>query len=116
MDHLARRAREVSNPAWVPFFLAIMRETRTTETLLSAMNGASWAVYNTSTGLGEFVDALREILHDEATRPVHARAICHAVRLLADDPTATSAFLGGLTDAPLSEPARALVKAPSSCL
>ncbi|MDI1482559.1 M1 family aminopeptidase [Polyangium sp. y55x31] len=116
LDHLARRARDVTSEAWVTFYLDLLHATRTSETLPSAMNGASWAVFNTGAGLGAFVDELGDILHDEATRPVHARAICIGVRLLSEDPAATKAFLGGLADAPLSEPARALLRKPETCL
>ncbi|MDC3958440.1 M1 family metallopeptidase [Polyangium jinanense] len=116
LDHLARRARDVTSEAWVTFYLDLLRATRTSETLPSAMNGASWAVFNTGAGLGAFVDELGDILHDEVTRPAHARAICIGVRLLADDPAATKAFLGGLANAPLSEPARAILSKPETCL
>ncbi|MDI1430330.1 M1 family metallopeptidase [Polyangium sorediatum] len=115
LDHLARRARDVTSASWVTFYLDLLRATRTAETLSSAMNGASWAVFNTATGISDFVVVLRDLLHDEATRPVHARAICIGVRMLADDPAATTAFLGDLADAPLSEPARALLKTPDAC-
>ncbi|HVK66842.1 MAG TPA: M1 family aminopeptidase [Polyangium sp.] len=116
LDHLARRARDVTSASWVTFYLDLLRATRTSETLPSAMNGASWAVYNTAMSINEFVAVLRDILHDEATRPSHARAICIGVRMLADDPAATAAFLGDLADAPLSASARALLKTPDSCL
>ncbi|MDI1444270.1 M1 family aminopeptidase [Polyangium sp. 6x1] len=116
LDHLARRARDVTSEAWVTFFLDLLHATRTAETLPSAMIGASWAVFNTGAGLGAFVDELVDILHDEATRPVHTRAICIGVRLLAEDPAAKAAFLGDLADAPLTEAARALTKKPNDCL
>ncbi|MRG96082.1 M1 family metallopeptidase [Polyangium spumosum] len=115
LDHLARRAPGVTNPSWVDFYLGLLRETRTSETLPSMMGAASWVVFNTGIGRDEFITELGEILHEEATRPAHARAVCIGVRLLGDAPGARDTFLAGLADAPLSEAARKLVKNPEAC-
>ena len=102
-------------PAFRAFFVGLLSATEVTDSVSEAIRALVATMAPTAAENAGALAGLSVALHSPWTRPLHGRAVCAAPALTQGDAAAFSAFAGGLSDAPLSPHAAALLEDPSAC-
>lgn len=100
---------------WRAQILELLTTNETAEVLGSIIAAGTRLAGPTAADNADLLDALDVLLHAPATWPVHATALCAALKLTGDDADAWAAFAARLADAPLSRRARRALADITQC-
>jgi aminopeptidase N len=102
-------------PAWRALATAAVAETEVHNVLGQLLTLLTRTAGDVAADNAPGLDALATLLASRRTHLVHARGVCIARLLTAQDEAVWSAFVARLTGAPLTPSARALLADPSKC-